>query len=161
MSGEQNEQIGLALGRVPSGLFIVTVRKGEDVNAFLASWVQQTCFEPPMLGVVIKKGRPAAALLDAGGAFAVNVIANGENDLVKHFARGFGPDENPYDGVDVERGETGVEVLPAALSSLECKKVGVAESGDHLVYLGEILAGRLREGGGDPAVHIRKSGFHY
>ena len=38
---EARAAIGAALGRVPSGLYIVTVRHGEQVNAFLGSWVMQ------------------------------------------------------------------------------------------------------------------------
>ena len=162
MISSDKDSIGAALGRVPSGLFIVTIRKDEQVQAFLASWVQQASFEPPVLSVACKDGRPAAELLAAGGDFAINVIGKGEHDLMKHFGKGFEPGVNPYEGIEVQKGETGVEVLPQALSVIECRSTGErAKAGDHHLYLGEAVGGWLREGSGDPAVHIRKSGFSY
>ena len=59
------------------------------------------------------------------------------------------------------RGVTGVELLDRALANLECKIVASQTVGDHVIYFGEIIAGRLSPDGGEPAVHIRKSGFHY
>ena len=39
----------LALGRVPSGLFILTAGNGPTETGLLASWVQQCSFDPPRL----------------------------------------------------------------------------------------------------------------
>ena len=159
---KENAGLARALGRVPSGLFIVTIRKGDRVNAFLASWVQQASFDPPTVTVAIKGGRPAADLLQDGAAFAVNVIPKDDaSGLMKHFAKGFGPDEDPYDGVSTEVGSTGVELLPAALGSVECEVRGSVAAGDHFVFVGEVIDGRSFNDEGESAVHLRKSGFHY
>ena len=63
-SGDSSrEGISRALGRVPSGLFIVTAGTGESATGFLASWVQQSSFEPPMVSVGIKKERPVLGVI--------------------------------------------------------------------------------------------------
>jgi flavin reductase (DIM6/NTAB) family NADH-FMN oxidoreductase RutF len=161
MTTNDRETMGRALGRIPSGLFVVTVRKAGAVSAFLGSWVQQAGFDPPMISMAVKTGRPAQALLDEGATFAVNVIPAGPTPLLKHFVKGFAPGEDPYAGIAVERGTTGVEVLPGALAVLECKVKGSVDAGDHVVYLGEVCAARMRDGGGEPAVHLRRNGFGY
>ncbi len=149
------------LGRIPSGLSIVTVRAGERRTAFLGSWIQQASFEPPVVSVAIKAGRYADELLAAGGVFALNVVPAGDPALSKHFGRGFAPDQDPYAGVAVERGATGVEVLPSALAVLECRPSGSFHAGDHVVWFGTVVAARRRPEGGEPAVHIRKNGLGY
>lgn len=159
---KENAGLARALGRVPSGLFIVTVREGDRTNAFLASWVQQASFDPPTVTVAIKRDRPAAELLQAGGRFAVNVIPKDDvGGLMKHFGKGFGPDEDPYDGIPTEAGSTGVELLPSALGAIECEVRGSVEAGDHIVFVGEVVDGRSYSDDGESAVHLRKSGFHY
>lgn len=157
----EKDILAKALGKIPSGLYVVTVRGGAEATAFLASWVMQAGFEPPMVTVAVKTGRPAQPLLDAGAAFSVNVIPAGPGPLLKHFSRGFAPGENPYAGLQVERGGNGVEVLPDALAVLECRVAGALRGGDHVVYLGEVTAARFRDGAGEPAVHIRKNGLNY
>ena len=52
---EVKRTIGRALGRVPSGVFIVTARHGARQVAMMASWVQQVAFEPPAISVAISR----------------------------------------------------------------------------------------------------------
>ena len=153
--------IGEALGRVPSGLFIVTIRAGDRANAFLASWVQQAAFEPPALSVAIKKGRPALELLSLGGIFGLHVLKEGDKKLLKHFSAGFPLDGHPYQGLETRRGSTGVEILPDALAWMECRVMTITEVGDNMVVFGEILNGAVAPEGGEPAIWTRKSGFTY
>jgi 3-hydroxy-9,10-secoandrosta-1,3,5(10)-triene-9,17-dione monooxygenase reductase component len=154
------DALARALGSIPSGLFIVTVRLGDEANAFLASWVQQAGFEPPALTVAVRTGRPADRLLHAGARFAVNVVPAEKGPLLRHFGRGFEAGQDPYQGVAHHRGTTGVEVLDEALAVLECRVLGHASSGDHRVYVGAVEAAVFREGG-EPAVHLRKNGLSY
>ena len=159
---KQNAGLARALGRVPSGLFIVTTRKGDQVNAFLASWVQQASFDPPTVTVSIKSGRPADDILRAGGVFAVNVIPSEDTSgLMKHFAKGFAPDQDPFDGIKTEQGSSGADLLPGSLGAIECKVVGSTSAGDHTVFVGEVVDGHSFSEEGTSAVHLRKSGFHY
>ncbi len=83
-----SKAIGPALGRVPSGLFVVTYLAGEIEQAMLASWVQQCSFEPPMLSVAVKQGRGISDWLTEGANFVVNVLAEGQTDLISHFGKG-------------------------------------------------------------------------
>jgi flavin reductase (DIM6/NTAB) family NADH-FMN oxidoreductase RutF len=161
MIATDKDTIGKALGRVASGLYIITVRLGERKTAFLGSWVQQASFEPPIVTVAIGVGRAAQELFEDGATFAVNVIPHGDTTLMKHFGKGFAPDQDPYEGIETVRGVTGVELLPQALANLECKIIASQPAGDHVVYFGEIIAGQIQQEGGTPRTHVRPSGFHY
>jgi flavin reductase (DIM6/NTAB) family NADH-FMN oxidoreductase RutF len=161
MIASDKDSIGKALGRVASGLYIITVRLGERRTAFLGSWVQQASFNPPILSVAVGVGRPAQELFEDGATFAVNVIPHGDAQLMKHFGKGFAPDQDPYVGIDTVSGVTGVELLPGALANLECRIVGAQPAGDHVVYFGEVVAGQMAGAGGTPRTHVRPSGFHY
>ena len=55
------QTIGKALGRVPSGVYILTTHHEGQPLAMMASWVQQASFEPPTVGVAVAKDRPLAA----------------------------------------------------------------------------------------------------
>jgi flavin reductase (DIM6/NTAB) family NADH-FMN oxidoreductase RutF len=56
-------EIATALGRIPSGLFVVTWCDGGSDRCMLASWVMQAGFAPPQVSVAIGESR------DARGAF--------------------------------------------------------------------------------------------
>src|SRR5215212_332671 len=98
MSHELSPEGFAALGRVPSGLFILTVRHGEDETGMLASWVQQCGFDPPQVVAAFAKDRWVLKWLKPHAAFAVNVLAEGQKQLMAHFGKGFGPGEEAFTG---------------------------------------------------------------
>ncbi len=160
MSDSSDFDIAPILGRISSGIFILTVKNGDQETGMLASWVMQAGFEPPMISVSVKKGRYIAGWLDQGLPFVLNVVAEGQVNLLKHFSRGFEPQEPAFEGVDVARTPNGIPVLSEALGHLECKPSGSIESGDHHVFLAEVTGGCLsREA--KPMIHVRKNGMQY
>jgi flavin reductase (DIM6/NTAB) family NADH-FMN oxidoreductase RutF len=149
-----------ALGRVPSGLFVLTLGQGESETAMLASWVQQCSFEPPQLSVAVKRGRDVLGQLGPGVVFTLNLLGEGQNALVGRFARGIAPGQPPFDGVEVERPEGAPAVLTDALAYLVCRVNGRHVAGDHEVLFAEVVGGRML-GDGKPWCHVRKSGGNY
>src|SRR3954463_6664775 len=96
---EVQKSLAAALGRIPSGLFILTVRRGTDETGMLASWVQQCSFEPPRVSVAVNKERYVLDWLKEGTPFTVNVLAEGQSHFLKHFGKGFGPGEPAFHGI--------------------------------------------------------------
>jgi flavin reductase (DIM6/NTAB) family NADH-FMN oxidoreductase RutF len=86
-SGTDDDPLAAALGRIPSGLFILTARHGGHETGMLASWVQQCSFDPPQLTAALRKGRDVLAWLTEGAEFTVNVIPEGGKALVAHLGK--------------------------------------------------------------------------
>lgn len=160
MNEQQKESIGRALGRIPSGVFVLTARHETQVSAILASWVQQTSFEPPAISVAVAKGRPIAELIRASNRLAVSVVPNEDKSLMKHYAR-LKPGEDPFAGVSTRPSPSGVPILSDALAFLDCELLQVCDfGGDHELFVARITAGELlREG--TAFAHQRGNGFHY
>jgi hypothetical protein len=66
MSDSVND-VSAALGRVPSGIFILTTGYEGRATGMLASWVQQAGFEPPMVTVAVRRDRFVAEWIAATG----------------------------------------------------------------------------------------------
>jgi len=156
----QRQQLAAALGRVPSGLFVLTVRQGDAETGMLASWVQQCSMDPPQVSVAVKRDRPVTAWLTTGSAFVLNILDDGETDMVVHFGRGFPLDKPAFEGLDIERDDGSAPILTDALACLHCRVVARHPAGDHDLFVAQVVAGRML-GEGQPMVHVRKSGFHY
>ena len=162
MTTESVSPIAQALGRIPSGMFIVSARDDAGVEgAFLASWVMQAGFEPPMLSVGVGSDRALRQLLDADGArFAVSVIASEEKKQLGPYYKGIDPAPDALAAFEVERTESGLAVVARCLAWLECTRRASVEVGDHCIVLGEVTdarGGRAEE----PAVHTRSNGLSY
>ncbi len=154
---KNKKQAGKALGRVVSGLYVVTAKCEEKEDAVLASWVNQCSFDPPALTIALATLRSARLLIEASGAFIVNVLPKDDMTLLKHFSR---PPEDIFKGVKTKKGSGAIRILSDAVAYLECEVAQVVQSGDHVLYVGEIVGGKTLRGG-DPHIHVRDNGFNY
>jgi len=159
-TSDPTKQLLAALGRIVSGMFVITARRGEAETGMLASWVQQCSFDPPQISVALKRGREIADWLPEGAAFIVNILDDTQTDMIIHFGRGFSDMEPAFKDVEVERLGRSAPILKDALAFLECRVAGRCSAGDHELVIGQIVSGRLLDEG-HPMVHIRKSGAHY
>lgn len=157
---EAGKSLAAALGRVPSGLFVLTARHGDAETGMLASWVQQCAFEPPQVSVAVRRERPVLDWLTPDALFNLNVLSEGQTSLLKHFGRGFTLEQPAFVGLDVERPQGGPPVLTAALAVLFCRVAARYETGDHTLLIATVEAGRLL-GEGRSYVHLRKNGLSY
>jgi flavin reductase (DIM6/NTAB) family NADH-FMN oxidoreductase RutF len=148
------------LGRVPSGIYILTAGTGDRATGMLASWVMQAGFEPPMVSVAVKSGRYINEWITQGEPFVLNVVAEKQFDLLKHFGSGFELDELAFEGQNIRHCPRGVPVLEDCLGHLECEPVSHVDSGDHRIFLAKVVRGALQNEAA-PMVHIRKSGSNY
>src|SRR5438874_1811187 len=127
---EAQRHAAAALGRIPSGIFILTARRDEAETGMLASWVQQCSFRPLQISLALKKQRPLASWLHAGAAFTLNILAEGQKELVAHFGRGFELDQAAFQGMEVDRKLAHGPVLKEALAYLECRVSSIMPAGD-------------------------------
>lgn len=157
---KNKKEVGKALGRVPSGLFVVTAKFNDKEDAVLASWVNQCSFDPPALTVALGLTRQARLLVEASKSFIVNVLGKDSNNLMKHFFKAPAEGVSIFDGLNVGKGLHDIKILNDAVAYVECELRQQSAFGDHVVYVGEIVGGKMLKGG-DPYFHIRDNGFNY
>lgn len=167
---DPSEAIGAALGRIPSGLFVVTWRDrqqdaAESDRAMLASWIMQGGFVPPLITIAVGASRDLLAAIDQCTPFVVNVLGESQRSLVGRFGKPTAPGEDPFAGLTVDRSPSGTAVLPEAVAWLECQAVTQAggsggQMGDHVLILARVLAAGSRPEQ-QPLVHTRRNGLRY
>jgi 3-hydroxy-9,10-secoandrosta-1,3,5(10)-triene-9,17-dione monooxygenase reductase component len=155
---KNKKQVGKALGSIPSGLFIVTTKFEGKEDAVLASWVNQCAFDPPEVTISLGKMRNARLLIESSGVFIINVLGKESKGLMKHFFKTHAG--SIFEGLKTRKGIDGVRILTDAVSYLECRLSDAVVSGDHVVYFGEVVDGKMLKGG-EPSFHVRDNGFNY
>jgi len=158
---ETRAGIGAAIGRIPSGLFILTARHEDRAAGMLASWVQQVSFDPPAVAVSVAKGRVIMPLISESHQFGLCQLPVGEKIAVRKFASGSDPAEDPFLGFEMMQDTvTHVPILAHVMSYMECEvRCHVDIEGDHDLFIGTVVGGKYLEG--EPWVHLRKDGFGY
>ena len=160
----QRDAIGAVLGRIPSGLYILTAQSADGrETGILASWVQQASFDPPAVTVAVNRKRYLNDWLRAAPTVVLNLIGESQKQFLSAFGRGFAEGEPAFNGVNLSRSPGGLPVLTDALAWLEGTAGEPIDAGDHLLYVVRITAA----GRGpnldavEPWVHLRRNGFGY
>lgn len=152
--------IARALGRIPSGLFVVTVGRDENALGMLASWVQQAGFEPPAVTLALKEERPLLQRIRAELEFCIAVLPAEAKDLLRFFAPGVGPGVSAFGSIELSTTPGGIPFPRDCLAWLLCRLGGEARFSDHVVLGAEVVGGE-RIGEATPYVHVRRNGLSY
>ena len=157
-----DNELEKALGRISSGLYIITAQKGELNGAMLASWVSQASFEPLGFTVAVAKDRAIESLMQVGDRFVLNILEEGNyQTLMKHFLKRFPPGADRFEGVKTRIAENNSPILADALAYLECSVSSRMECSDHWIIYSTVTAGKVSNPDALTAVHHRKIGNYY
>ena len=151
--------LAAALGKLPSGLFIVTTVLEGRKEGYLGSWIQQASFSPFLISVAVRPGRPCYQAIKSHGRFCVNVVGHKNGGLMKPF---WNPDnKDPFEGLETILTDRGNLVLPLAMAALECEFRSSSAPGDHEIVYAEVVDGQMLQPEDKPLTHVRKSGSGY
>src|SRR2546425_5327292 len=107
---------------------------------------------PPLAGGGVSGRGAMHGLLGRAGGFALSLLAQGQEWLAQHFARGV-PPIALWHGIASREGAAGAPLLVGALGWLECRLASEHPVGDHTFFVGEVLSVELGEPA-PPLVHI-------
>ncbi len=156
-----NPNLEKALGRLSSGLYIVTVVKGNIKSAMLASWVSKASLKPLGLTIAVAKEQAMESLMQVGDRFVLNVLAESNYQTVmKHFLKRLPPGADRFTEVKTQPASNGSPILTDALAYMEGQVKNRIECSDHWIIYAEVEVGQVLKSG-FAAVHHRKVGNHY
>ncbi|MGD1855618.1 MAG: diflavin flavoprotein [Leptolyngbyaceae cyanobacterium] len=151
-----------ALGRISSGLYIITAAKGEVTSAMLASWISQASFKPLGFTIAVAKDRAIESLMQVGDTFVLNILEEGNHlPLMKHFLKRFPPGADRFAGIRTRPANNKSPILADALAYLECTVTTRMELSDHWLVYCTVEDGKVSKDEAITAVHHRKIGNYY
>ncbi len=157
-----DQDLEQALGRISSGLYLVTAKKEDLSSAMLASWVTQASGSPLGVAIAVAKDRAIESFLQVSDRFVLNVLEEDNyQPLMKHFLKRFPPGGDRFAGIKTYPAQNGAPILADALAYIECEVSSRMDCGDHWVIYSLVCAGRVADVHGLTAVHHRKLGSHY
>jgi flavin reductase (DIM6/NTAB) family NADH-FMN oxidoreductase RutF len=157
---ELKENFGRAMGRIANGVYVLTLERNGARDGMLSTWLSQAAFEPPLISVAIKAGRPILSALSENSSFVINVLGHGNNHVFKNFAKPDLSGEARFEGLTCESENQYGPVLSTAISYMGCRVRQHVPAGDHVLVIAEVVDGAMLNEA-EPMVHLRKSGFQY
>ena len=141
------------------GVYIVTVKADDKINGMTAAWVSKTSRNPPMVTVSIGDTSYTNELIKKAKYFVVNTLTEGQQETGKHFGFVSGREADKLMGVGFFEAESGAPILERAMSYLECELFDTSITGDHTLFIGKVIGGRILDSSKSPLVFKRSDFF--
>ncbi len=140
------------MGSFASGVTVITVMGADGVpKGFTANAVTSLSLEPRLLLVCVSERSGSLKSIEEVGNFAVNILTTAQQDVAQQFAV---QAEDRFKGLRWRPGaETGAPVIGGSLAYAECRITTTYKGGDHIIIIGEILAGDAHEA--EPLLYFR------
>jgi flavin reductase (DIM6/NTAB) family NADH-FMN oxidoreductase RutF len=154
------------LWAMPTGLYLIGSRAGDEVNLMTANLVVQVCLEPKLVAVALEREALTTRLVRAGGAFSVSLLPRTERAVVRHFVKPVVEVERSADGTVLamsghavkEIGPHRLPILTTAAGYLCCDLTSTEDLGSHVLCIGEVVGV-----GGEPSdvLRMEDTRMHY
>jgi flavin reductase (DIM6/NTAB) family NADH-FMN oxidoreductase RutF len=149
------DELKALMREVSQPVSVVTVdASGQKAGLTVVSLVSLS-LEPPLVGVAVRRHAALHELLREAGAFAVSILAEGQEALAQHFARGV-PPIVLWQGIETRTGELGAPLLEGALGWIECRLASEHPTGDHTFFVGDVVSAS-RGPGREVLAHLRQA----
>ena len=130
-----------ALGAFATGVTVITTQGAEHAYGMTANAFSSVSLDPPLVLVCIITGTEGAATIARNAAFAVNILSAEQEAISRYFASRDRPrGRDAFAQVPHRREVTGSPILDGVAAYLDCRLAASHEAGDHVIFIGEVLA---------------------
>lgn len=134
------------IGQFATGVTVVTTNVGGRLHGMTANAVCSLSLEPLQLLVCVDRESNCYQQMQRAEAFGLSILASDQEEISNLFARTTEPTEGSLLGVEYRLGSLGAPLIENALVHLECRLAERIDGGDHIIVIGDVVAGeRVRD----------------
>lgn len=121
----------------------VTTVSQSRLNANIATWIMQSAMQQRFLTVALYKTDYTIELVRESGLLNVNLLGQDQTGLITKLGRKSGRETNKFARLPYALDERGCPYLTEAIGYAQCVVHDRADSGDHEIFVCQVLAQRL------------------
>jgi flavin reductase len=130
-----------ALGAFATGVTVITTRGETHSCGITANAFTSVSLDPPLVLVCVNSGTAGAEAIEQNRGFAINVLGAHQEPISRYFSSKERPrGARAFDEVEHYTAVTGCPILEGAAAYLDCRLADAHEAGDHVIFIGEVLA---------------------
>jgi 3-hydroxy-9,10-secoandrosta-1,3,5(10)-triene-9,17-dione monooxygenase reductase component len=142
MKALDKEALRQALGQFATGVTIVTTAGPGGPIGVTANSFNSVSLDPPMVLWSLSATAFSKSTFEAAGHFCVHVLTAAQEALSRRFAT---QGSDKFDGIPWTPGPGSVPLLAEYVARYQCRSAHHFPVGDHIVFVGEVLAFQLSD----------------
>ena len=123
-----------------SGVTVVTAHRGDERVGITASSFSSVSLDPPLILICVVKKLYTHQIIQESGSFGVHILQTEQLEWGMRFAGMIPEIEDRFAGLNVTTAVTGAPILADAMAWLDCRVANAHDSGDHTIFVGEVMA---------------------
>lgn len=153
MDADAQRRFRNALAMFATGVAVITApRAGEVPVGITVASFNSVSLDPPLVLFSVDRRCLSLADLRSAPRYAVNVLAEAQQEISNRFARA---NSGKWDGMDFgsvsdnlggSLGDSHV-LLPDTLATFECEPFAMHDGGDHVIFIGRVVRHQARHDG--------------
>lgn len=128
------------LFKISYGMYIVSSKKGDKINAQLSNTVVQISPDPATMLISVSKNNLTHEFIEKSGVFTVSIIAkNCEMKDIGYFGFRTGKDYDKFKDCQYKIGNNGAPIiLKHSIGYIECEVINTIDSQSHTIFIGKV-----------------------
>jgi flavin reductase (DIM6/NTAB) family NADH-FMN oxidoreductase RutF len=153
-AGIDSDALWSAARRFAAGVTVVTATGDEGYLGITVSAYSLASLAPPLVLVCINEFSQLLDAIQASGAFAATILSSRQELIAERFAGRAPRPASDFGDIPHRTLLTGAPVLEGGLAWLDCRLQQTIPTGDHMIFLGTVVAAGVAEGLDDPLVYF-------
>ena len=151
------------LWSMPSGLYVVGSRYGDERNLMTLNWATQVSSDPKLVAIAVEHTAMTHRLVAEGGVFSLNLVDREDRAIVRKFTKPVeaDPAARTLNGFAYHDGLTGAPVLDRAVAYLDCRVWRDLDCGSHTLFVGEIVDAAFQKAEDVPVLRMEDTRMNY
>ena len=130
-----------AVGAFATGITVITTRGEDHLFGMTANAFSSVSLDPPLVLVCVISGTTGEEVIERNGIFAVNVLGSNQEPISRYFASKDRPRGlDAFNEIPHTTAATGAPILEGVAGFLDCQVHAAHLAGDHVIFIGEVLA---------------------
>lgn len=124
-----------AMRQTAASVAVITTADAGSIHGMTATAMTSVSLDPPTLLVVVNRTTRTHPFIARSGRFAVNVLAEGQEEIARRFAAGV---ENQFAGVAHELHAAEVPIIAGTAATFVCVAVESFDVATHTIFIGRV-----------------------
>lgn len=147
MAGVDPSVFKAAAGSFGSGVTVVTAKHDGKVHGMTVSAFASVSLDPTEILVSLRTSSRVTGMINASGRFAVSILREDQREIASHFATsGLELQDGSFPQFSCTTAVTGVPIFEGSLAHFDCTVAHAFECGDHVIFVGDVVAAESAEG---------------
>ena len=132
-------------GTFPTGVTVITSRKLDKDYGFTANSFTSVSIDPLLVLFCLDKKAKSNDSLKINDFFIVNILSESQKKTCYQFDNSKLKPNERFEKVNTKISKNGIKIISESCSFIECKITEIIDGGDHFIYLGLCVDGKIND----------------